>query len=1102
MQKNLALITKYFKKIYKPTNNNLITSSNSRNKNVDTTPREPKRVKDFAYHKEKMLLCKQAEQGVPLQAEPYDWLADTDEEVDEHELEAHYSYMAKILEVPTANSGTDSEPLEQVQNNTGYNVFANDLQHFEQSESVSNTCLVETDDSNVVLDSPDMCEDDIQNDQNNVEIDDERVALANLISNLKLDVVENKKIQNKSLRESISVRDSCLVALQTKQIEFENYKAFNDRTIDYDNLEQKLNETLGLVKQKTKVITNLNLREGHDIDKMISMEKQLKFLYEIVYKISQSIQTIHIMEPKVPTYNGRPTFANPRYLKQAQSEISCLYTFPYDQSTHANRLIPDGEETLALERESRSKLNKDLVRQKHSISLEIALQKRKEQNIAISELKKLIEKGKGKYVDTKFDKPFVVRQPNAQRIPKPSVLGKPAPFSYSLARRYFPKTNSVPKTNVSEGLSKPVTAQTLPQTARQAVRVNHKPNVSRPQHKSNQSRDKVLPNNSQVKVRKTQVEVHPMIPSVSNKMKFVTACKDNLNSRTLNANAVYATCSKCLVDSNHFACVTKMLNHVNDRTKKPIVVPISIIDFLNRSSVSYALTTSPTMCTSCIKQFWATVKIKTINDEVRIQALIDEKRVNIKESSIRRNMKLDDAEGTSCLANAEIFDGLAKMGYEKLYENSLSTRLSSHPNESFSFILYCSALSSQEYRGWVPFFMLPRFVQLLIDHQLGDISHYKDIYDNPSLTKKVFANIKRVGAGFSGVVTALFDTTLVPATKKVGLIQANVQLTTVPTKPSTSKPHKKHKSKKQKPQAPKVPPPEPSLKHWLPSPSNDQLPGGQDSMKLKELMDLCTHLSNKVLELKSEVVNIKSSSKERIKKLKGRVAKLEEENIIFKELHSVLSMQDVDEEEPAKVEEVLEVVKAAKLMTKVVTTAGATTTAEAPKVSVPRRRRGVIIQDPEEITSTVVMHSKVQSKDKGKGILIEEPKHLKGKAQIEQDEAFARQLEAELNAYINWNAIVEQVTRSKRLNDIVANDDDDVYSEATPLASKIPVFNYKIYFERNKPYFKIIRADGNHMLFLSFSTMLKNFDRKDFETLWKLAKERFEKTEPKNHSDD
>nr|GFA49902.1 hypothetical protein [Tanacetum cinerariifolium] len=126
--------------------------------------RKPKRVKDSAYHKEKMLLCKQAEKGVSLQAEKYDWLADIDEEIDEQELEAHYSYMAKIQEVPTANKGTDSEPLEQVQTDTGYNVFANDLKHSEQSESISNTCIVETDDSNVIFDSPDMCNDDIQND--------------------------------------------------------------------------------------------------------------------------------------------------------------------------------------------------------------------------------------------------------------------------------------------------------------------------------------------------------------------------------------------------------------------------------------------------------------------------------------------------------------------------------------------------------------------------------------------------------------------------------------------------------------------------------------------------------------------------------------------------------------------------------------------------------------------------------------------------------------------------------------------------------------------------------------------------------------------------
>ncbi|GJV91919.1 hypothetical protein Tco_1539732 [Tanacetum coccineum] len=76
---------------------------------------------------------------------------------------------------------------------------------------------------------------------------------------------------------------------------------------------------------------------------------------------------------------------------------------------------------------------------------------------------------KGKTMATKFDKPSVVRQPNALKISKPSVLGKPTPFSDSLERKSFSKKQSFTKTNVLEGLSKPVTTQILPQTARQAI---------------------------------------------------------------------------------------------------------------------------------------------------------------------------------------------------------------------------------------------------------------------------------------------------------------------------------------------------------------------------------------------------------------------------------------------------------------------------------------------------------------------------------------------------------------------------------------------------------------------------------------------------------
>ncbi|GJR22015.1 retrovirus-related pol polyprotein from transposon TNT 1-94 [Tanacetum coccineum] len=69
-----------------------------------------------------------------------------------------------------------------------------------------------------------------------------------------------------------------------------------------------------------------------------------------------------MLAPKGPTFNGRPTFSNPMYLKKAQSKKPCLYAILYDQSDPGNRLVPDKEETLTLEKESRSKLNKDLVR--------------------------------------------------------------------------------------------------------------------------------------------------------------------------------------------------------------------------------------------------------------------------------------------------------------------------------------------------------------------------------------------------------------------------------------------------------------------------------------------------------------------------------------------------------------------------------------------------------------------------------------------------------------------------------------------------------------------------------------------------------------------
>ncbi|GJZ00133.1 hypothetical protein Tco_0517562 [Tanacetum coccineum] len=90
-----------------------------------------------------------------------------------------------------------------------------------------------------------------------------------------------------------------------------------------------------------------------------------------------------------------------------------------------------------------------------------------------------------------------------------------------------------------------------------------------------------------------------------------------------------------------------------------------IVDFLNAHTIKYALTINRTIYTSCIEQFWATAKAKTLNGEVQLQVLVDGKKVIVTESSVRRDLQLEDVEGVDCLPNVAIFEQLALMGMVK-----------------------------------------------------------------------------------------------------------------------------------------------------------------------------------------------------------------------------------------------------------------------------------------------------------------------------------------------------------------------------------------------------------------------------------------------------
>nr|GEV85223.1 hypothetical protein [Tanacetum cinerariifolium] len=142
IDKLMALISLSFKKIYKPTNNNLRTSSNTSRANQDNSPRINRNAR---YESQRSGNVAGARETV----EQADWKDDTDDESDDQELEAHYMYMAKLQQVsPDAvDSGPifDKEPEQKVQNDDQYDVFAIECQHSEQSESVHKTYLIEQD---------------------------------------------------------------------------------------------------------------------------------------------------------------------------------------------------------------------------------------------------------------------------------------------------------------------------------------------------------------------------------------------------------------------------------------------------------------------------------------------------------------------------------------------------------------------------------------------------------------------------------------------------------------------------------------------------------------------------------------------------------------------------------------------------------------------------------------------------------------------------------------------------------------------------------------------------------------------------------------------
>nr|GEY28315.1 hypothetical protein [Tanacetum cinerariifolium] len=157
-------------------------------------------------------------------------------------------------------------------------------------------------------------------------------------------------------------------------------------------------------------------------------------------------------------------------------------------------------------------------------------------------------------------------------------------------------------------------------------------------------------------------------------------------------------------------------------------------------------------------EFWNNVSVKQSNDVTRLQALVNKKKVVITEATIRDALHLDDAEGVDCLPNEEIFTTLARIGYEKP-----STKLTFYKaffSSQWKFLIHKILQSMSAKRtSWNEF--SSAMASAVICLSTGDLSTHSTKYISPALTQKVFANMRRVGKGCSGVETPLFESMLV-----------------------------------------------------------------------------------------------------------------------------------------------------------------------------------------------------------------------------------------------------------------------------------------------------------------------------------------------------
>nr|GEX05005.1 hypothetical protein [Tanacetum cinerariifolium]GEX06294.1 hypothetical protein [Tanacetum cinerariifolium] len=344
IDKLMALISLSFQKIYKPTKNNLRTSSNTSRANQDNSLRinrndgyENQRIGNVAGARENVGSLVVQKSGIQC-------------------------YNCKEF-------GHVARELQKVSNDDHYNVFAMESVHPEKSKSMHDTYPIKQDAQNVIIDPSDMNYDREEIDQNEDDNDlaKEHELLTSLIEKLKCEIVESKnrnkflETSNKALIEKLKGETKDFKN-KNKSLESSNnfFKEANNKLsesnnlmyADYKKYEAELarrnsKEYASQMELECAKIKLYKTREDKELDKLIELENKVKVLDNIVYKTGQSVQTMNMLNNKC-----RTSFAKPEFLKKAQRENPRLYDIGCYNDNLALMLAPNSDEVIRLEKES------------------------------------------------------------------------------------------------------------------------------------------------------------------------------------------------------------------------------------------------------------------------------------------------------------------------------------------------------------------------------------------------------------------------------------------------------------------------------------------------------------------------------------------------------------------------------------------------------------------------------------------------------------------------------------------------------------------------------------------------------------------------------